>query len=500
LIDPVGTAVLDDTTTVTKPTSAIADLSIRGQQFGILGIEEDADQPLTDAERQLFQQISEQVSEALEAARLFEQTQDSLAVQERLSAELGTVAEVSTAVSTILEADKLLQVVVDLAKESFNLYHAHVYLLDDDAEKLVLQAGSGTVGRLMVLEGREISIDSYSLVAQVARQKTPVIENRVRDVTNFLPHPLLPHTKSEMAVPLIVGANLIGVMDLQSDQEDYFTEDDIQVQRTLSSQIAVSIQNARLYAEQVEAAKKLRQVDQLKSEFLASMSHELRTPLNSIIGFSDILLEGLDGDLTERMDEDIRLIRGSGIHLRDLIGEILDMSKIEAGRMDLRYEEIDVVQLVGEIVATAKPLADERSLYLDLHIAPEVEYVEADRMRFRQIFYNIVSNGIKFTEKGGVTVDVRMNDENFLLVSVQDTGIGIKSEDVSVVFEQFRQIDGGLNRLATGTGLGMPITRNLIELHGGEIWVESTYGFGSTFLFTIPRHRVRKKTETGLLA
>jgi len=506
LIDPDGSIILDDNTTSTDdvetavPPAIIADLAIRGQQFGIFGLEEDPDQPLTDEERKLFYQISDQVSEALEAARLFEQTQDSLAVQERLSAELGTVAEVSTAASTILEADKLLQVVVDLAKESFNLYHAHVYLLDDDAEQLVLQAGSGTVGRLMVLEGREISMESRSLVAQVARQKIPIIENRVSDVTNFLPHPLLPDTKSEMAVPLVVGTSLIGVLDLQSDQEGYFTDDDIEIQRTLSSQIAVSIQNARLYAEQVEAAKKLRQVDQLKSEFLASMSHELRTPLNSIIGFSDILLEGLDGELTERMDQDVRLIRGSGIHLRDLIGGILDMSKIEAGRMDLRYEDIDVVQVVGEIVATAKPLSDEKSLYLDLHIAPEVEIVEADRMRFRQIFYNIVSNSIKFTEKGGVTVDIRMNDENFLLVSVQDTGIGIKPEDVAVVFEQFRQIDGSLNRMASGTGLGMPITKNLVELHGGEIWIESTYGFGSTFLFTMPRYRVRKeKGDTGLL-
>jgi len=121
-------------------------------------------------------------------------------------------------------------------------------------------------------------------------------------------------------------------------------------------------------------------------------------------------------------------------------------------------------------------------------------------MRFRQIFYNIVSNSIKFTEKGGVTIDVRMNDENFLLVSVQDTGIGIKPDDIAVVFEQFRQIDGSLNRMASGTGLGMPITKNLVELHGGEIWIESTYGFGSTFLFTMPRHRVRKeKGETGLL-
>ncbi len=497
LSEPIGTADAAATTTDTalSPSSITTELSIRGQQFGILGIEEDPDQPLTDEERELFHQISEQISEALEAARLFEQTQNSLAVQERLSSELGTVAEVSTAASTILETDKLLQVVTDLAKASFNLYHAHIYLMDENKQKLVLQAGSGAVGRLMVLEGREININARSIVAQVARQKSAVIENNVHDTDNFLPHPLLPNTQSEMAVPLIVGENLIGVFDLQSDQVDYFTEDDVKIQHTLSSQIAVSVQNSRLYAEQVATAKKLRQVDQLKSEFLASMSHELRTPLNSIIGFSDILLEGLDGDLNERMDEDIRLIRGSGIHLRDLISEILDMSKIEAGRMDLRYENLDVAALIHDIIATAKPLSEERSLYLDLYISPDIGHIEADRMRFRQILYNIVSNAIKFTKKGGVMVDVRMQNDDFLIISVQDTGIGIKTEDLPVVFEQFRQIDGTLNRIAGGTGLGMPITKNLVELHGGEIWVDSTYGFGSTFFFTIPRRRPRQKSE-----
>jgi signal transduction histidine kinase len=198
-----------------------------------------------------------------------------------------------------------------------------------------------------------------------------------------------------------------------------------------------------------------------------------------------VLLEGLDGELNERMEEDVRLIRESGNHLRGLIGDILDMSKIEAGRMDLRYEEIDMVQLANDVVATAAPLAQEKRLFLHLDVDQDVKPVLADRTRLRQVMWNIVGNAIKFTEKGSVTISVQAQS-NHVLCSIRDTGIGIKEENVPAVFEQFRQIDGGLNRAAGGTGLGMPITKKLVELHGGDIWLESVYGQGTTFLFTIP--------------
>jgi signal transduction histidine kinase len=181
----------------------------------------------------------------------------------------------------------------------------------------------------------------------------------------------------------------------------------------------------------------------------------------------------------------VRLIRESGNHLKGLIGDILDMSKIEAGRMDLRYEEIDMRQFTNDLVATAASLAQEKNLYLHLDIDETVPSIQADRTRLRQIMWNIVGNAIKFTERGGITILVQPQT-NHLLCSIRDTGIGIKEENANVVFEQFRQIDGGLNRLAGGTGLGMPITKKLVELHGGEIWIESVYGQGSTFLFTLP--------------
>lgn len=472
-------------------------LQIRGEAIGSIGIISDDEKPLKPEEEDFLQSVAEQVSEALEVARLFEQTQRALSEQERLTGELETVAQLSTVASTILEVEALLQQVADLAKRSFDLYHAHIYLLNAEEEKLVLQAGAGNVGRLMVLEGHEISLNADAIVARAARTQEPVIENDVRKSLDFLPNPFLPNTQSEMAIPLIVGENVIGVLDLQGEEQDRFSEDDIRIQTTLASQIAVAIENARLYAEQVETTAKLREVDQLKSEFLASMSHELRTPLNSIIGFADVLLEGLDGELNERMEEDVRLIRESGKHLRALIGDILDMSKIEAGRMELRYEEVDMQQMAKDIIATAQPLVNEKGLDLYVDVDEDVGIFEIDRTRIRQVLWNIMGNAVKFTEEGSVTLTMELEDPNHLMVSIRDTGIGIAPENLDIVFEQFRQVDGKLNRRAGGTGLGMPISKRLVELHGGEIGVESTMGEGSTFWFILPRtrrHASRPKT------
>ena len=461
-------------------------LMIRGESIGRLGIQGDEEKPLSPEDHDFLRAVTEEIAEALEAARLFEETQASLAEQERLTGEMETVAQVSMAASTILETDTLLQSVVDLAKGSFGLYHAHVYLMDPTSRNtLFLKAGAGNVGRLMALEGRVININDNSLVARAARLRQGVLENDVRKTLDFLPHPLLPHTRAEIAQPMVVGDKLIGVLDLQSDRENAFTDDDLQIHKILASQIAVAVQNASQYAEQVEMTTKLRELDQLKSEFLASMSHELRTPLNSIIGFADVLLEGLDGDLNERMEEDVSLIKQSGSHLRTLIGDILDMSKIEAGHMELRYESVDMFKMAEDIMATTQPLATEKSLKMFLNIEGTTGLVEADRTRMRQVFLNIIGNAIKFTDKGSVTISISEKAEH-LLIAIRDSGIGIKEEHIPIVFEQFRQIDGGLNRAAGGTGLGMPITKRLIELHGGSIWVKSVVGQGSTFYFTIP--------------
>jgi signal transduction histidine kinase len=229
------------------------------------------------------------------------------------------------------------------------------------------------------------------------------------------------------------------------------------------------------------------------------MSHELRTPLNSIIGFSDVLLEGIDGNLNERMEEDVTLIRDSGRHLRELISEILDMSKIEAGMMELRYDVVDISLVAKEIVANTRSLSFSKEINVRLEVDPTLDKMEADRTRLVQILLNLMSNAVKFTNEGTVSLIIKDEGEDVHFI-VEDTGIGIDEGDIPIIFEQFRQIDGSLTRKAGGTGLGMPISKSLVELHGGEMEVQSRPGVGSIFSFTLPKLRpIESKRQTGPL-
>ncbi|MBI4770258.1 MAG: GAF domain-containing protein, partial [Chloroflexi bacterium] len=411
------------------------------------------------------------------------------AVLAKRATELQTVARVSTAASTVLEARILLQNVVDLTKDSFGLYHAHLYLIDEPTGMLVLAAGAGEVGRRMVSEGRSIPLNrAQSLVARAAREREAVVVNDVRAVPDFLPHPLLPDTRSEMAIPMIVGDQLLGVFDVQHDQPNYFTEEDVRIQTTLAAQVAVALQNANLYAEQAATVTRLRELDHLKSSFLANMSHELRTPLNSILGFTDVMLEELDGPLTDLMGNDLQVIRKNGRHLLNLINDVLDMAKIEAGKLSLIPERFDLQEVLEEVVDITGPLAREKALDLRLETeAFERLDLEADRMRLRQVMINLVNNAIKFTEAGYVTIRAVRSD-GWLRVMVSDTGLGIPASQLDTIFQEFHQVDNSTTRKAGGTGLGLPISRHLIQMHGGRLWVESTGvpGEGSTFFIELP--------------
>lgn len=463
-----------------------------GRWHGVLTLGWAVPHRLTGDETFILQRLHEPLAATVAGRRAYlaqevalARTEAALADQARLSGELRVVSDVSVTAAATLDVDRLLTAAADLTKENFNLYHAHIYLLDDTRTALLLRAGAGAIGRQMVAEGRRIPIDARSIVARAARERDAVIVGDTRHSTDFLPHPLLPDTRSEMAVPLIIGDRLLGVLDVQSQQPERFQPGDRQVYNILAAQLAVATQNALYFGEQLEMAEKLREVDRLKTDFLARMSHELRTPLNSIIGFADVLLMGLDGDLTERMIEDLQLIRSSGYHLRDIIGDILDMSKIEAGRLELAYETFDMRRAATELMATAAPLAEQKGLALRLDVDEQVGLLTADRTRIRQVLWNIVGNAIKFTDHGGITVSIRPENGD-VLFCVADTGIGIAPESLPRIFDHFNQIDAGRRESISGTGLGLSISKSLVELHGGRIWVESEAGQGSTFRFTIP--------------
>jgi signal transduction histidine kinase len=456
-------------------------LVVRDEPIGKLMFETKDDSETHATE--LVTAVIEQLSDHIEGLRLLEQAE-----QKRL--ELETVATVSSTASTVLDPDKLLQAVADLTKERFNLYHAHIYLANESWNTLLLSAGSGDIGRQMVAQEHAISMDTeQSLVARAARQHRSVIVNDVRNQPDFLPNPLMPETRAEMAVPMVVGDKVLGVFDVQSTRVDSFSNEDAAIYNTLASQVAIALQNARLYVEQAATVTQLRDLDRLKSSFLANMSHELRTPLNSILGFTDVMLEGLDGELTEYMDNDLRLIQKNGQHLLHLINDVLDMAKIESGRMNLHPEIFKVHSVLDEVVSITSTLASEKNLALFIDEASDREIeIYADNTRLRQVVINLVNNSIKFTEKGKISVGTKPIDGGRLLITVKDTGIGIPPDKLEAIFQEFTQVDTSTTRKVGGTGLGLPISRRLVEMHGGRLWAESTgiEGEGSTFYVELP--------------
>jgi hypothetical protein len=232
----------------------------------------------------------------------------------------------------------------------------------------------------------------------------------------------------------------------------------------------------------------LEELDRLKTAFLANMSHELRTPLNSILGFADVMIQEIDGPLTDNMNNDLQVIQKNGQHLLNLINDVLDMAKIEAGRMNLSPERFRIHEIFEEVVSITSPLASQKSLSLFIEADSDQDIeVFADRQRIRQVMLNLVNNALKFTEKGKITICAACADEK-VLIKVHDTGMGIPAEKLEVIFQEFMQVDTSATRKVGGTGLGLPISRRLIDMHGGRMWAESQgiAGEGATLYVELP--------------
>ena len=240
--------------------------------------------------------------------------------------------------------------------------------------------------------------------------------------------------------------------------------------------------------ELATAREQAESADRLKSAFLATMSHELRTPLNSIIGFTGIVLKELTGPLNDEQKKQLGMVRTSASHLLNLINDILDISKIEAGQLEIAPEPFDMPETIEKVVRTVTPQAEQKGLLLVAEVSPEVGKIVSDRRRVEQIIINLLNNAVKFTEKGVVRVECLVSDDR-LVTRVVDTGIGIKPEDMDKLFVAFQQVDSSLARPHEGTGLGLSICKKLVEMLGGEIRAESVWGVGSTFTFTLPMKR-----------
>jgi len=290
---------------------------------------------------------------------------------------------------------------------------------------------------------------------------------------------------SMLAVPLLREQEAVGVIGLAREGVGPFSPEQIEVLQTFADQAVIAIENVRLFKELEVANHELAAASQHKSEFLANMSHELRTPLNAIIGFSEVLSERMFGELNEKQEEYSKDIHASGQHLLSLINDILDLSKIEAGRMELELSEFHLATALDSALTLVRERAGRRGVTLQINVDDQLGQIQADERKVRQVVLNLLSNAIKFTpERGRIEVGAAPRD-GLVEVSVSDTGIGSAPADQEAVFEEFRQV-GTTDKKVEGTGLGLTLCRKFVELHGGRIWVKSQVGAGSTFTFTIP--------------
>jgi len=443
---------------------------------------------LPDRQIDLLKTFADQAVIAIENVRLFKELEARTAELTRSVGELTALGEVSQALSSTLDLDTVLTTVVNRAVELAAADGGSIFEYDETAQEFQprvsteavdvvaatrqthLRKGEGAVGRMAVTR-ETVQIPDIAIEGAYDSHARGALLRSGR-------HALL-------AVPLLSEQHIIGGLVISRNVAGEFQAELVDLLKTFATQSALAIQNARLFHEIADKSRQLETASQHKSEFLANMSHELRTPLNAIIGFSEVLAQGMFGEVNEKQSEYLRDILESGRHLFSLINDILDLSKIEAGRMELEAGEFDLPQAIQNALTLVRERALRRGIALHHVIDDRVADIRADERKLKQVLLNLLSNAIKFTPEGG-RIEVRATPANGTIeVSVTDTGIGIAPEEQEAVFEEFRQV-GAADKKAEGTGLGLALSRKFVELHGGKIYVTSQVGVGSTFTFTLP--------------
>ena len=463
-----------------------------GVAIGAIGLRRTEVRPFTDHQISLLQTFADQAVIAIENVRLFKELQArnqeltvALAQQTATSEVLAVISGAQTAVQPVFEA------IAQSARRLCEALYSSVYRLDNQLVHLVAHNHQTPEAAETFRYAWPMPLTGDSFVARAIRENAVVHTDMQEDPTASAA--LIARGKAVghrriLVVPIVREGQPIGAIRVSRVERTPFAEQHIALLKTFANQAVIAIENVRLFKELEAANRELAAASQHKSEFLANMSHELRTPLNAIIGFSEVLGDRMFGELNEKQEEYLKDINASGGHLLSLINDILDLSKIEAGRMELELANFDLPTALDNALMLVCERAQRRSLTLDKVVDAGVGQIQGDERKIRQVVLNLLSNAIKFTPEGGRIEVAAVPKDELVEVSVSDTGVGIAPEDQEKVFEEFRQV-GAADRKAEGTGLGLTLCRKFIELHGGQIWVKSQVGVGSTFTFTIPvRH------------
>ena len=461
-----------------------------GVLVGVFGLQRAEVQPFTDKQIELVTTFANQAVIAIENVRLFKELETRTQELTRSVSELRALGEVSQAISSTLDLETVLTAIVSRAVQLSGLDGGVVFEYKEGTEEFVHRAATETGGTLAEARRTTRVRRGEGVVGQTALTLEPA---HVPDITvpgaydSRLRGNLIDSgVRAILAVPMVREGQLIGCLVVSRNRPGDFPAETIDLLRTFATQSALAIQNARLFHEIADKSRQLEAASRHKSEFLANMSHELRTPLNAVIGFSEVLLQRMFGELNAKQDEYLKDIYASGQHLLSLINDILDLSKIEAGRMELTPAPFHLPTALENAVTLVRERAARHGIALHLDLDPRLGELVGDERKVKQVLLNLLSNAVKFTPEGGRISLKASPTDGAVEISVTDTGIGIAPEDQAAIFEEFRQVGSDETRKQEGTGLGLTLAKKFVELHGGRIWVESELGQGSTFTFTLP--------------
>jgi two-component system, NtrC family, sensor kinase len=465
-----------------------------GEPIGTIGVGRTEPGAFPQTQIDLLRTFADQAVIAIENVRLFKELEARTQDLTRSVGELRALGEVGQAISSTLDLQTVLSTIVARARELSGTDAGVIYEYDEQREVFVPRATEHLEAEIV-----ETMLATPVRKGERATGRLAEIQEPIQ-VPDILAAPAESRVRSALvragyrallAVPLVREGHLLGGLTVIRKATGAFGPETIELLQTFATQSSLAIQNARLFREIEDKSRQIEVASQHKSEFLANMSHELRTPLNAIIGFSEVLSERMFGELNEKQEEYLKDIYASGTHLLSLINDILDLSKIEAGRMELELTDFDLSMALDNALMLVRERAQRRNLALHKDVDAGVGHIQGDERKIRQVVLNLLSNAIKFTPEGGRIELAAAPKDNCVEVSVSDTGIGIAPEDQENVFEEFRQV-GTADKKAEGTGLGLTLCRKFIELHGGRIWVKNQLGQGATFTFTIP---VRRRGE-----
>ncbi len=455
--------------------------------IGVIALIRRTVRPFTEKQIELVTTFADQAVIAIENARLFEEVQARTADLARSVEELRALGEVSQSVNSTLDLKTVLETIVAKAVQLSGTEAGAIYVYSAGADRFRLRATYGMSAELIAaITDQAIRLNDPG-IGDAARSRQPV---QTEDLAGNIPTPvhrivLEAGFRSVLVVPLLRPHKVVGALVVRRRAPGRFSDGTVRLMETFAAQSVLAIQNARMFSEIEEKGRQLEIASRHKSQFLANMSHELRTPLNSVLGFTEMLADGLYGDLPEKAKATLGRVQANGRHLLGLINDVLDLSKIEAGQLVLSIDDYAIGQMVRTVAATTEPLARAKGLSLSTTIAEGLPLGRGDERRLCQVLLNLAGNAVKFTERGAVEIAATAQDGRFEIL-VRDTGPGIAPEHQARIFEEFQQVDESSTRLKGGTGLGLAISKRIVEMHGGTIGVDSAPGSGSTFRVSIP--------------